>query len=166
MWFTDRRDFRSPNKLSDGAEKTIWGAEQEAWCTRTVKEGTATWKVLGSRTPLIDPDRARKHDNHRNSAWLQANAPENFLVGGGDRHWQYHSVHPAAGGQEFSVGPASDSHASETADADNAYHRFHRVKGGLLCVEVGAAAGKGALTFPLRGVDRGNGYEAKRTQPA
>ncbi len=108
--------YISETAATDGSEKTIWGAEQKAWFKRTVKESTATWKVLVSPTPLVGPDRASKHDNHSNDvfahegdelrAWLQANAPENFFVVCGDRHWQYHSVHPATGVQEFSVGPA------------------------------------------------------------
>ncbi len=176
VWFTDGRDFRSPNKMEDGPEKTIWGAEQKAWFKRTVKESTATWNVLVSPTPLVGPDRGSKNDNHSNSgfahegdelrAWMRENVPDNFFVVCGDRHWQYHSVHPATGVQEFSVGPASDSHASGTPGEDKAYHRFHRVKGGFLCVEVGAEAGKSTLTFQLRGVDGGIGYEAKFAQPA
>ena len=46
--------------------------------------------------------------------WIKANVPDNFFVVCGDRHWQYHSVHPTAGTQEFSVGAASDSHAGGT----------------------------------------------------
>ena len=48
MAFTEGRDFRSPNKMADGPDKTIWGAEQKAWFKRTVKESDATWKVLDS----------------------------------------------------------------------------------------------------------------------
>jgi alkaline phosphatase D len=64
IWFTDGRDFRSPNKMKDGPDKTIWGAEQKAWFKKTVSESTATWKVLVSPTPLVGPDRVGKNDNH------------------------------------------------------------------------------------------------------
>ncbi len=35
IWFTDGRDFRSPNTMPDGPDKTIWGAAQKAWFKRT-----------------------------------------------------------------------------------------------------------------------------------
>lgn len=175
VWFTDGRDFRSPNKMPDGPEKTIWGAEQKAWFKRTVKGSDATWKVLISPTPLVGPDRATgKNDNHSNAgfshegdelrAWIQANVPENFFVICGDRHWQYHSVHPAAGVQEFSVGAASDSHAGGTPGEDPRFHKFHRVKGGFLSVELTPGARESTITFQLRGVDGVVGYEQKFTR--
>jgi alkaline phosphatase D len=148
IWLTDGRDFRSPNNQPDGPKKTIWGAEQKEWLKRTLKESDATWKVLISPTPLVGPDRENKSDNHANRVfqhegdeirgWFRANVPENFFVICGDRHWQFHSVHPETGLNEFSVGPASDAHASGTPGEDRAYHRFHRVKGGFLSVTVRA----------------------------
>lgn len=144
IWLTEGRDFRSPNTMPDGPDKTIWGAEQKAWFQRTVAESDATWKVLVSPTALVGPDRATKDDNHANAgfahegdelrAWLQANVPANFFVICGDRHWQYHSVHPQTGVREFACGPASDSHAGGSPGEDATYHRFHRVKGGFLSV--------------------------------
>jgi alkaline phosphatase D len=144
VWFTEGRDFRSPNRMPDGPDKTIWGDEQKAWFKRTVKESTAAWKVLVSPTPLVGPDRTNKNDNHSNKgfqtegdeirAWLKANVPDNFFVICGDRHWQYHSVHPETGLHEFSAGAASDEHAGGTPGEDKNIHRFHRVKGGFLSV--------------------------------
>lgn len=171
VWFTDGRDYRSPNNAPDGPDKTIWGAEQKAWFKRTVKESTATWKILISPTPLVGPDRGNKHDNHTNDAfthegdeirqWLQANAPDNFFVVCGDRHWQYHSVHPTTRVQEFSVGPASNSHASGSPGEDKEYHKFHRVRGGFLSVELKPNGTQSQIAFQLRGVDGAVGYEAK-----
>ncbi|MCB1235415.1 MAG: alkaline phosphatase D family protein, partial [Verrucomicrobiae bacterium] len=170
VWFTDGRDFRSPNKMPDGPDKTIWGAEQKAWFKRTVAESDATWKVLVSPTPLVGPDRKNKNDNHSNAgfahegdeirAWIRDHVPDNFFVVCGDRHWQYHSVHPATGVQEFSVGAASDSHAGGTPGHDPAIHRFHRVKGGFLCVDLGREGNESVIKFQLRGVDGAVGYEA------
>lgn len=146
IWFTDGRDFRSPNTQPDGPCKTIWGAEQKAWFKRTLQASDATWKLLISPTPLVGPDRMKKNDNHSNVGfehegnelreWLKIHAPDNFFVVCGDRHWQYHSVHPTAGTQEFGVGAASDSHAGGSPGENPAYHRFHRVKGGFLSVEL------------------------------
>jgi alkaline phosphatase D len=171
IWFTDGRDHRSANEMEDGPEKTIWGAEQKAWFKQTVKESDATWKVLISPTPLVGPDRGNKNDNHSNEgftyegdelrAWLKANVPDNFFVVCGDRHWQYHSVHPTTGVQEFSVGAASDSHASGSPGEDKTYHKYHLVKGGFLSVELTPGDGVSSISFQLRHVDGALGYEAK-----
>jgi alkaline phosphatase D len=136
--------------MPDGPEKTILGKTQKEWLKRTLKESTATWKVLISPTPLVGPDRAKKNDNHSNAgfqhegdelrAWFKANVPGNFFVICGDRHWQYHSVHPETGLNEFSVGAASDEHAAGTPGEDKRYHKFHRVKGGFLSVTVKGSA--------------------------
>ena len=60
IWFTEGRDFRSPNTMPDGPNKTIWGAAQKAWFKRTIQESDATWKLLISPTPLVGPDRGKK----------------------------------------------------------------------------------------------------------
>ncbi|MBM3877877.1 MAG: alkaline phosphatase [Verrucomicrobia bacterium] len=169
VWFTDGRDFRSPNTMPDGPGKTIWGAAQKEWFKRTVAASDATWKVLVSPTPLVGPDRATKNDNHSNAGfahegdelrgWLQANAPDNFFVICGDRHWQYHSVHPTTGVQEFSVGAASDSHAGGTPGENPAYHRFHRVKGGFLSVELKPEGRESRIALQLRDVSGAVVYE-------
>jgi alkaline phosphatase D len=144
IWLTEGRDFRSPNTMKDGPEKSIWGATQKAWLKRTLAESDATWKVLISPTALVGPDRLNKNDNHANAGflhegnemrgWLKENVPGNFIVICGDRHWQYHSVHPLTGLNEFAVGAASDEHAGGSPGLDKEYHRFHRVKGGFLSV--------------------------------
>lgn len=46
IWMVEGRDFRSPNTMEDGTEKTIWGAEQMAWFKRTVQASDATFRVL------------------------------------------------------------------------------------------------------------------------
>jgi len=54
-----------------------------------------------------------------------------------DRHWQYVSVDPKTGLREFSCGPASDNHADGYSEKKhNDMHRFLRVKGGFLGVQV------------------------------
>lgn len=146
VWLTEGRDFRSPNIFPDGPDKTMWGTEQKEWFKRTVLQSDARWKVLLSPTPLVGPDRENKADNHSNRvfqhegdelrAWFQEHVPNNFFVVCGDRHWQYHSTHPKTGLNEFSVGAASDVHASGSPGYDPEYHRFHRVKGGFLSVHV------------------------------
>jgi alkaline phosphatase D len=144
VWLIDVRDFRSPNSAKDGPEKTIWGKEQKAWLFRTLKESDATWKVVINPTPIVGPDRAGKGDNHANKAFqhegdeirafFKKHAPTSAFTVCGDRHWQYHSVHPESGLNEFSVGAASDEHAGGSPGENKNYHKFHRVKGGFLSV--------------------------------
>lgn len=144
VWFMEGRDFRSPNNSKDGPNKTIWGQEQKDWFYRTMKASDATWKVIVTPTPIVGPDRPRKNDNHANDGfrhegdeirhWLRDNCPANAFTVCGDRHWQYHSVHPETGLNEFSIGASSDEHAGGTPGLDETYHRFHRVKGGFLSI--------------------------------
>lgn len=121
LWFLEGRDHRSPNAMPDGPEKTIWGPEQRAWLQRTLRQSDATWKVLITPTPMVGPDRNSKKDNHTNLAgfkheadsffeWLRVQRIQNVLTFCGDRHWQYHSIHPL-GVEEFSVGALNDENA-------------------------------------------------------
>jgi alkaline phosphatase D len=163
IWLSEGRDFRSPNNAPDGPEKTIWGAEQKAWFKRTVAESDATWKVLVNPTPVVGPDRLNKKDNLSNAAfqhegdeiraWLQANVPDNFFVVTGDRHWQYHSIHPQTKVREFSCGPASNAHASGSPGENPQYHQFHRVKGGFFAATVRREGKESVLLAELRDVN-------------
>ena len=123
VWFPEGRDYRSNNKMPDGPDKTIWGAEQMSWFKRTLLASDATFKIMISATPMVGPDDARKSDNHVNQkgfrqegdaiyAWLVENGflDNNFYFVCGDRHWQYHSVHPT-GFEEFSTGALVDNNA-------------------------------------------------------
>jgi alkaline phosphatase D len=171
IWLTEGRDARSPNNMPDGRSKTIWGAEQKAWFKRTVAASDAAIKVLISPTPLVGPDRGNKNDNHANTGfssegdelrgWLKANAPDLFVICG-DRHWQYHSVHPQTGLREFSCGPASNSHASGSPGEDPAYHKYHRVQGGFVCVNVRRENGKTVVLCEHRNVNGKVQHEWRR----
>ncbi|WP_235934982.1 alkaline phosphatase D family protein [Candidatus Laterigemmans baculatus] len=121
LWFTEGRDYRSPNRMPDGPEKSLWGSEQREWLKRTLKESDATWKILITPTPMVGPDDAYKKDNHTNLegfrheaeqffAWLKENEVNNLLTFCGDRHWQYHSIHPS-GVEEFSCGALNDENS-------------------------------------------------------
>lgn len=116
LWFVEGRDYRSPNKMPDGPEKSLWGKEQREWLQRTLKESDATFKILISPTPMIGPDDGYKSDNHANLKgfnheaqsffrWLKTSSidPEKFFILCGDRHWKYQSIHPY-GFSEFSCG--------------------------------------------------------------
>jgi alkaline phosphatase D len=157
IWLSDGRDFRSQNDMEDGPDKTIWGKEQKEWFKKTVIESDATWKILVSPTPLVGPDRKQKNDNHSNlgfnhegdeiRSWLKENVPDNFFVICGDRHWQYHSVHPETGLNEFSIGAASDEHAQGSPGENKIYHRFHLMKGGFMSVELRNIESKSSINF-------------------
>lgn len=123
IWLVEGRDYRSPNKMPDGPDKTLWGAEQIAWLKRTLKASDATYKLLISPTPMVGPDDAYKRDNHTNHKgfrtegraffqWIKEQGldRQGFYTICGDRHWQYHSVDPT-GIEEFSSGALVDANS-------------------------------------------------------
>lgn len=157
IWLVEGRDFRSPNRQPDSPDKTIWGQAQKDWLKRTLLASDAVFKVLVSPTPIVGPDRSNKGDNHANAAfategrefrqWVRQSGLKHFFVCNGDRHWQYHSIDPETGLHEFSCGAASDAHAGGSPGYDPQYHRFHRVQGGYLSVEVARPEGKPTIVF-------------------
>ena len=171
LWIVEGRDFRSPNNMPDGPEKTIWGKEQRAWLERTLKASDATWKIIITPTPMVGPDTAGKRDNHVNPqgfrheadsffAFLKDNRIDNVLTFCGDRHWQYHSVHPS-GVEEFGCGALNDENSirgvrpggKNTSDPQsliNQKYIYPEPTGGFLHVKLEPAETGGAqlrLTF-------------------
>ena len=123
IWLVEGRDYRSPNRMEDGPDKTLWGAEQIAWLKKTLLASSATYKLLISPTPMVGPDDAYKRDNHTNHEgfrtegraffqWIkdQGLDKRGFYTICGDRHWQYHSVDPM-GIEEFSSGALVDANS-------------------------------------------------------
>lgn len=123
IWMVEGRDYRSPNAMPDGPEKTLWGEEQLVWLKKSLLESQAEFKILVSPTPMVGPDDARKRDNHVNHdgfrtegdaffMWLKDNdfLNKNFYIICGDRHWKYHSIHPL-GFHEFSCGALVDQNS-------------------------------------------------------
>lgn len=164
LWFVEGRDYRSPNAMPDGPDKTIWGAEQKAWLQRTLKASDATFKILVSPTPLIGPDDGSKKDNHVNErgfrhegeaflAWLKENGipTGRFFIVNGDRHWKYHSQH-ATGYEEFGCGALNRENARlgrepgdpGSSDPDAKVRQFytdHPPSGGFLRVALQPGTG-------------------------
>ncbi|MDO5970644.1 alkaline phosphatase D family protein [Flavivirga aquimarina] len=115
IWMPEGRDYRDSNTMPDGPHKSIWGKEQLKWIKQSLLASEATFKVFIVASPLVGPDDASKHDNHvsyggfqqeRDSFfyWLKKhNLEDNFYIITGDRHWQYHSIHPS-GFEEFGTG--------------------------------------------------------------
>lgn len=170
IWLTEGRDFRSPNNMPDGPEKTIWGREQLEWLKSSLLASDAEFKVLISPTPVVGPDRGNKADNHSNATfgqegnafrkWVQDNKlTGNFFTCCGDRHWQYHSVDPATGLNEFACGAASDKHAGGSPGLDPEFHKFHCVKGGFLTISVSRPAEVPTIAFRHHDVEGAVVYE-------
>ena len=160
IWLVEGRDYRSPNRMPDGPDKTLWGAGQLAWLKRTLLASDATFKLLISPTPLVGPDDAYKIDNHTNHKgfrhegreffkWVVANDlhKQGFYTVCGDRHWQYHSRDPL-GIEEFSCGALVDENSRlgrkpgdpKSTDPDAEIHQFYtqsKKSGGFLQITVG-----------------------------
>ncbi len=171
VWFPENRMYRSPNAMPDGPSKSIWGGKQKSWLKSTLAESDATFKLLISPNPMVGPDDARKFDNHTNIngfqherdeffAWLnETGIAKNFYVVCGDRHWQYHSIHPA-GIEEFSCGALVDANSRpgrrpgdpESTDPKGLVKQPYwqtTPSGGFLLIEVASAKGDrpASLTF-------------------
>lgn len=164
IWLPENRMYRSPNADPDWPPKSIWGAEQKAWLKRTLKQSDATFKLLVSPTPMVGPDDLRKQDNHTNIGgfqgerseffdWLQHEGidKQNFYIVCGDRHWQYHSIHPS-GIEEFSCGALIDANSrlgrkpgdSKSTDPDGEISQSYcqsEPSGGFLMIDVSPADG-------------------------
>lgn len=152
IWILEGRDYRSPNDMPDGPEKTILGRQQKAWLFKTLAESKARFKLILSPTPIVGPDRANKKDNHANDIFAhegneirsRLSAVPGVIVFCGDRHWQYASVDDKTGLWEFGCGPGSEKHQiGWKAGDERPVHRFLRVKGGFLFGELGYE-GKGS----------------------
>jgi alkaline phosphatase/alkaline phosphatase D len=123
IWLLEGRDYRSPNKMEDGPNKTLWGKKQLAWLKQTLTESDARYKLIISPTPMVGPDDNYKRDNHTNprgfkhegDAFKKWAAEQGLWKSGayflcGDRHWQYHSIDPS-GAHEFSSGAICDANS-------------------------------------------------------
>lgn len=175
LFLLEGRDFRSANTSPDSPKKSIWGPEQRRWLEQALSFSQAHWKIIVSPTPLVGPDRKNKHDNHSNDAfahegrefrqWVAKNMRNDTVVVCGDRHWQYHSVDPETKVQEFGCGAASDSHASGTPGEDPKMHRFHRVKGGFLAMQVKMEGPASKLVIAHRDVHGTEVYRREFEKP-
>lgn len=145
IWLVEGREYRSPNFAPDGPDKSIWGLEQMRWLQESMAASNATFRLLITPTPIVGPDRKNKRDNHCNKNFQHEGEQVRRFLSGltnthivcGDRHWQYVSVDPKTGLREYSCGPSTDKHAGGWNQQDvRPEHRFLRVKGGFLSVNV------------------------------
>jgi alkaline phosphatase/alkaline phosphatase D len=123
IWMPENRDYRSANLSPETPEKTVWGVKQREWIKKTLAESDATFKLFVSPTPMIGPDDIHKKDNHTDVGgfrhegvaffkWAKKNGllKKGLYFVCGDRHWQYHSIHPM-GFEEFSCGALVDANS-------------------------------------------------------
>ncbi len=174
IWLTEGRDYRSPNSMPDGGDKTLWGVEQKEWLKNGLLRSRCHFKVLISPTPLIGPDRQAKRDNHANKngfwtegrqflRWARDSGLTNFYIICGDRHWQYHSI-DETGVEEFSCGSTSDRHAAKSQPhwgKDRQPH-FRDGKGGFLMVDVLEDSFGPEVRFTFCDVDGNPVYECRK----
>jgi len=173
IWLLEGRDYRSSNNMQDGPDKTLWGTTQLEWLKSSLLASDATFKIIVSPTPLVGPDDAYKTDNHVNHdgfrhegdafhAWLKESGliEKNLYVVCGDRHWQYHAMHPS-GVEEFSTGALVDNNSRagrvasdpRSTDPDSLIRQFfiqgtpEQASGGFLHVSVSRSSGEPAATF-------------------
>ncbi len=162
IWLVEGRDFRSPNTMRDGPDKTIWGEEQKQWFFETVEASDATFRVLISPTPVVGPDRGKKNDNHANKGFTHEgnelrtfiSRQKNMFVVCGDRHWQYVSEDPNTKVREYSCGPTSDAHAGGFRKEDESpMHHYLNIKGGFLSVVIERVNGQPQAVMTHYSVD-------------
>jgi alkaline phosphatase D len=167
IWLTEARDFRSPNSDPDGPNKTLWGKKQKEWLKRTLLASDADFRVLISPDCIVgpggEPERAHFElpeggaDSHGDGGfayegrefrhWVRDHGLTNLIVINGDRHWQYHSVDPETGLQEFACGAVADLHSVKTAPLGVGYYRFRRLGGGFISASLGGSAERPRLTI-------------------
>ena len=125
IWYVEGRDYRDANDRPDGPNKSIWGLKQMNWLKETLLQSDTVFKFLLSATPMIGPGAGdEKRDSHVNPGgfryegeaffrWLTENGfrDKNFYLICGDRHWQYHAIHPS-GFEEFSCGALVGANAT------------------------------------------------------
>jgi alkaline phosphatase D len=148
IWMLEHRDFRSPNDMPDGPEKSIWGQEQKAWLLQTLLASDADHRIIISPNPIMGPDRLMKGDNHANLNgfwhegqafldWLKEKQLTNVVLMCGDRHWQYHSTDRRNGRSthEISCGPTSDEHIQDVPPLYDGMERpYSASRGGFVSV--------------------------------
>jgi alkaline phosphatase D len=158
IWLLEMREFRSPNPMPDGPDKTILGDEQIRWFTETVDQSDAAFRVVIAPSIFVGPDKGGKSDNYANEGFSTESrelrefmADRNVVVVGGDRHWQYVSVDAETGLWEFGCGALARGREEGWTPGDlRPEHRFLAVKPGFVWATVDREAGEPILTVEHR----------------
>lgn len=158
VWLPEMREFRSPNTMPDGPDKTILGERQRHWLLDTIEASDAAFRVVVSPLSFVGPDKPGKGDSHANRGFqwegqlLRECFVENdVVVIGGDRHWQYVSVDADTGLWEFSCGPLANGREGGWDKNDvRPEHRFLAVEPGFVRATVERVDGEPLLTIEHR----------------
>lgn len=168
VWLLEGRDFRNEGKgAADSADKTLLGAEQKRWLYDTVRASDAAFRVIISGDAIVGPNVDYKSGDKGDSLSDEAFGTEgreirkflggfpNTVVIAGDRHWQYHSIDPATGLNEFGCGPMCFGMAEGFMKKvhRSPMHQFLRIDGGFLSVESSRASGQPVLTLQYHDVE-------------
>jgi len=149
IWLIEGREFRHKQ---DG-QRTLLGPEQKRWLLTTLAQSDATFKVVISGDAIVGPNvdykKGEKGDSLSDEAFKAEgaeirnflSAQKNVFVVAGDRHWQYHSVDPQSGLNEFGCGPFCFGMAEGFVNKvrRSPMHRFLRIDGGFFFFLIVAA---------------------------
>lgn len=163
IWLLESREHRNARKGEKVADRTLLGADQKQWLFDSLRRSTATFRVVISGVPIVGPNVDYKSGEGGDSladdvfrsegeeVRRRLAAIPNTLVVAGDRHWQYHSIDPETGLNEFGCGPACFGMAAEfvTKVKRTPLHQFLRIDGGFLSGEV-RETGTSPPTLTLR----------------
>ena len=164
IWIVEGRNYRTPNNMDDGPDKSIWGEHQKKWFYDTVEKSDATFKILITSSPILGPDKENKNDNLSNEKYSYEQGEildfiknqKNLFIVNGDRHWQYVTHFDGTNLWEFGCGAGTDSH-SLTGGWDRGgpqpEHKFLRLKGGFLSVYVTGGGNKPNIIFTHHDVE-------------
>lgn len=65
IWLPEGREYRLPNHMKDGPEKSILGKEQWTWLKSTMKVSDATFKLYISTSPVVGPQGQERQSRRR-----------------------------------------------------------------------------------------------------
>jgi alkaline phosphatase D len=68
LFILDTRQYRSPNHVPDGPDKTMLGAVQRRWLVDGVATSSAVWKIVVSSVPLSIPTGRLARDSWSNAS--------------------------------------------------------------------------------------------------
>jgi alkaline phosphatase D len=68
LFVLDTRQYRSPNAMPDGPDKTMLGPAQREWLLRGLRASTAVWKLVVSTVPLSVPTGRAARDSWANGS--------------------------------------------------------------------------------------------------
>ena len=120
--------------------------------------------MLITSSPILGPDKVDKNDNLSNIKYAHEQGEildfiknqKNIYIVNGDRHWQYVTHIDGTNLWEFGCGAGTDSHSLTggwNRGGPMPEHKFLRLKGGFLSVDVTNIDNKPEIRFTHHDVD-------------